>query len=138
MARKDVFHEHVKESLISDGWQITDDPYKIKVRGIYQEIDLGAEKLIAAERDNQKIAIEIKSFIDKSHLSAFHEALGQFRNYRRALRIKEPERKLFLAVPEPVYNKFFTKPFIQEAIIEEELHIIVYSITETTIILWIN
>jgi hypothetical protein len=48
MARKDIFHDHVRASLEHDGWVITDDPYKIKVGGIYQEIDLGAEKLIAA------------------------------------------------------------------------------------------
>jgi XisH protein len=113
MARKDVFHNHVKNSLICEGWLITDDTYQIKVGGIYQEIALGAEKMIAAERNNEKIAIEIKSFLDKSHLTTFHEALGQFRNYRRALRKKEPDRKLYLAVPEIVFNKFFTKPFIQ-------------------------
>jgi hypothetical protein len=138
MARKDIFHEHVRKALENDGWIITDDPYKIKVGGIYQEIDLGAEKLIAAERAGEKIAVEIKSFLDKSHLTEFHQALGQFRNYRRALRKKEPERKLFLAVPEPVFNKFFIKQFIQEAIVEEELHIAVYSTTKTKIVKWIK
>ena len=138
MARRDTFHEHVKIALINDGWLITHDPYKIKVGGVYQEIDLGAEKLIAAERGNDKIAIEVKSFLNKSHLADFHEALGKFRNYRRALRKKEPERMLFLAVPENVYNKFFTKLFIQEAIVEEELHIIIYSTIQPVIVSWIN
>ena len=138
MARRDAFHEHVKIALANDGWLITHDPYKIKVGGVYQEIDLGAEKLIAAERNDEKIAIEIKSFLNKSHLADFHEALGKFRNYRRALRKKEPERRLILAVPETVYNKFFIKPFIQEAIIEEELHLLVYSTVETIIVSWIN
>lgn len=138
MARKDVFHDHVRKALENDGWLITDDPYKIKVGGIYQEIDLGAEKLIAAERGKEKIAVEVKSFIDKSPLSNFHEALGKFRNYRRALRKKEPDRVLYLAIPEPVYNKFFAKPFIQEAVEEEELLLAVYSVTETIIVLWIK
>ena len=62
MARRYFFHEHVKQALINDGWIITHDPYKIKVGGIYQEIDLGAEKLIAAERDNIKIAVEVNGF----------------------------------------------------------------------------
>ena len=138
MARRDIYHELVKTALINDGWEITDDPYQIKVGGIYQEIDLGAEKLIAAERESEKIAIEVKSFVDKSHLTSFHEALGKFRNYRRALRKKEPERVLFLAVPENVYNKFFQKPFIQEAVIEEELRLIIYSIQEENIVSWIK
>ena len=138
MARRDIYHELVKTALIKDGWEITDDPYQIKVGGIYQEIDLGAERLIAAERESEKIAIEVKSFVDKSHLTSFHEALGKFRNYRRALRKKEPERVLFLAVPENVYNKFFQKPFIQEAVIEEELRLIIYSIQEENIVSWIK
>ena len=138
MARRDIYHELVKTALINDGWEITDDPYQIKVGGIYQEIDLGAERLIAAERESEKIAIEVKSFVDKSHLTSFHEALGKFRNYRRALRKKEPERVLFLAVPENVYNKFFQKPFIQEAVIEEELRLIIYSIQEENIVSWIK
>jgi XisH protein len=82
MARRDIYHEHVKEALINDGWEVTRDPYQIKVGGIYQEIDLGAEKLIAAEREKDKIAVEVKSFIDKSPLTSFHEALGKFRNYK--------------------------------------------------------
>lgn len=138
MARRDFFHEHVKQALINDGWIITHDPYKIKVGGVYQEIDLGAEKLIAAERDNVKIAVEVKSFIDKSHLTSFHEALGKFRNYRRALRKEDPNRDLFLAVPEPVFIKFFSKPFIKEGVEEEELHLIIYSISEALITTWIN
>ena len=138
MARRDTFHEHVKIALANDGWLITHDPYKIKVGGVYQEIDLGAEKLIAAERNDEKIAIEIKSFLNKSHLADFHEALGKFRNYRRALRKKGTERILFLAVPEPVYKTFFAKPFIQESVIEEELNLIIYSLEKAVIISWIK
>jgi hypothetical protein len=65
---KDLFHDAVKNALIKDGWQITDDPFFLKIGGVELYIDLGAEKLIAAERDNQKIAVEIKSFISSSSL----------------------------------------------------------------------
>jgi hypothetical protein len=138
MARRDIFHGHVKQALINDGWEITHDPYKIKAGGVYQEIDLGAEKLIAAERNNVQIAVEIKSFIKKSPLTSFHEALGKFRNYRRALRKNDPNRILFLAVPETTYNRFFSKPFIKEAVEEEELRLIIYSTSETIITSWIK
>lgn len=138
MARKDIYHEHVKKALINDGWNITHDPYTIKVGGVFQEMDLGAEKLMAAERNNEKIIVEIKSFIKKSNLTSFHEALGKFHNYRRALRKKEPDRMLFLAVPEPVYKTFFAKPFIQEAVIEEKLNLIIYSLEKAVIISWIK
>jgi hypothetical protein len=50
-----------------------------KHRCVY--IDLGAEKLIAAEKDGSYIAVEVKSFLQSSVLSDFHTALGQFLNY---------------------------------------------------------
>ncbi len=60
MAR-DLFHDAVKKALIKDGWQITNDPFFLKVGGVEFYVDIGAEKLIAAERNNEKIAVEIKS-----------------------------------------------------------------------------
>ena len=50
------------------------------------QIDLAAEsaiayrllRSIAAERDSKKIAVEIKSFVGDSDISAFHTALGQY------------------------------------------------------------
>jgi len=59
MPAKDLYHDNVCNALIKDGWTITDDPLVLSIgtRSVY--IDLGAEKLIAAERDNQKIAVEI-------------------------------------------------------------------------------
>jgi XisH protein len=61
MAR-DLFHENVKEALIKEGWLITNDPLSFKIGNVQVQIDLGAERLIAAERGSDKIAIEIKTF----------------------------------------------------------------------------
>ena len=52
---KDVFHNHVREALLKDGWLITHDPYLLKMEEINYEADLGAEKLIAASKENKKI-----------------------------------------------------------------------------------
>jgi hypothetical protein len=60
MAR-DLFHDAVRNALVKDGWIITEDPLFLKIGGVEIYIDLGAEKLIAAERNNEKIAVEIKS-----------------------------------------------------------------------------
>ena len=57
MPTKDIYHEIVKTGLISDGWNITDDPLIIRFGGVEMYVDLGAKKVIAAEKDNQKIAI---------------------------------------------------------------------------------
>lgn len=48
-------------------------------------IDLGAERLIAAEKQGEKIAIEVKTFSRPSAISEFYTALGQFLSYQFAL-----------------------------------------------------
>ena len=99
-------------------------------------IDLGAEKLIAAEKNGEKIAVEIKSFLGASAISEFHTALGQFMNYRLALREEEPDRILYLAVPSDTYDSFFYLQFIQLAIQQYQLKIIVYNSVDEVIVKW--
>jgi XisH protein len=117
MSAKDRFHENVKNALQKDGWTITDEPLKIPIERLTNLfIDLGAEKLIVAQRENQKIAVEVKSFLGASTLSEFHTALGQCLNYRYALEDTEPDRQLYLAVPISIYEDFFSVPFIQSVL----------------------
>lgn len=74
---KDKYHFAARKALESDGWKITDDPYFIQVGKRRGYIDLGAEKsIIAAEKDLEKIAVEVKSFVSPSDLDSFEEALG--------------------------------------------------------------
>lgn len=133
---KDLFHDVVKNALIKDGWQITDDPFFLKVGGVEFFIDLGAEKLIAAERNGQRIAVEIKSFINPSSITDFHLAIGQFINYRVALKVKEPERQLFLAVPDTTYQRFFQKEFPQMVIHDYQIKLLSYDIDNEVIVSW--
>ncbi|TAF18003.1 MAG: fatty-acid oxidation protein subunit alpha, partial [Nostocales cyanobacterium] len=77
MSAKDIFHEAVKTALQKEQWLITDDPLQFKFGNVKFKIDLGAEKVIAAERENEKIAVEIKSFINPSAITDFYAALGQ-------------------------------------------------------------
>jgi hypothetical protein len=76
MPAKDIFHDAVRKGLEKEDWVITDDPLRIRSGRVDMQIDLGAERLIAAERGNEKIAVEIKSFIGSSNISEFHTALG--------------------------------------------------------------
>lgn len=136
MPTKDIFHDAVRHALEKDDWQITNDPLIIQSGGIDFYIDLGAEKIIAAEKEGQKIAVEIKSFSGPSLVYEFHTALGQFINYRLALKEQEPDRRLFLAVPSDVYEAFFSLPFTQTIIKRYQLKLIVYKIKEEVIIKW--
>jgi len=135
MAR-DLFHEIVKTALVKDGWKITDDPLFVKTGGVEFYIDLGAEKLIAAERNGEKIAVEIKSFVSNSSVTDFHLAVGQFINYRVALEVSEPDRKLFLAIPNTAYKEFFQKKFPQMVVRKYQLEVLIYDIESQEIISW--
>ncbi len=137
MAR-DLFHYIVRSALEKDGWNITDDPLNISSGGVNLEIDLGAERLIAAEKPGKKIAVEIKNFASASKISEFHTAVGQFINYRTALRAEEPNRTLFLAVPLSTYNNFFTLSFTQTVISENKLKLVVYNVETEEVAQWIN
>ncbi|OYD97084.1 fatty-acid oxidation protein subunit alpha [Nostoc sp. 'Peltigera membranacea cyanobiont' 213] len=139
MSAKDVFHEVVKTALQKDGWQITHDPLTMSVGGVNLSIDLAAQKLIAAEREGQKIAVEVKSFLERSSaISEFHTALGQFINYRGALRRRQPERVLYLAVPLTTYKTFFQLDFPQEMIAENQVKMLIYDVEQEVIFQWIN
>jgi hypothetical protein len=106
--------------------------------GLKCMIDLGAELILAAERDDQKIAIEVKSFLGASSISEFHSALGQFINYRLALEEKEPERILYLAAPFDIYEEFFTLPFIQKVTQRMQLRLLIYDEQQEDIRQWIS
>jgi hypothetical protein len=137
MSAKDKFHNIVKSALQKDGWRITHDPLQIRIEGISDMyVDLGAERIIAAERDEQKIAVEVKSFIGTSTISDFHTAMGQFINYRYALEEIGAERVLYLAVPLNTYNDFFTKTFIQSIIQRSQVNLLVYDIETEEIVRW--
>lgn len=126
MAR-DFFHQQVKNALIKDNWKITHDPLTIRIsEAVKLQIDLAAESAIAAERNNEKIAVEIKSFLGDSDISAFHTALGQYLNYCQALEEKEPDRTVFLAIPEETYGDFFQLPFIQRTLKRYQVKLLTY------------
>jgi hypothetical protein len=136
MAARDVFHEAVKTALVKDGWIITHDPLALSFGGVDLYVDLGAEKVIAAERESQRIAVEIKSFSGPSLVSDFHAALGQFLNYRLVLEAQDPERHLYLAVPLDAHAAFFTLPFAQSAIHRYQLKLLVYDGQTQEILQW--
>jgi hypothetical protein len=135
---RDYFHPIVKAALIQEGWDVTDDPLEIKVGGVDMEIDLGAEQMIAAERQGQQIAVEVKSFLTgTSAISEFHRALGQFINYRAALKTEMPDRILYLAVPFMAFNTFFQLDFPKSRVEENQVSLLVYDTLSQRELLWI-
>ena len=102
------------------------------------EIDLAAENLLVAEKGLEKIAVEIKSFAGLSKVYDFHLAVGQFVDYRIALRVKEPERILFVEITDEVWDSLFQLPFAQMVIAELKMKVIVVNPDKKEIVQWIN
>lgn len=139
MSARDAFHDVVKTALEKEGWRITSDQFIFSIGGVKMSIDLTAEKMIVAEREGRKIAVEIKSFLEQSSaISEFHTALGQFINYRAALRKREPERVLYLAIPQTAYNTFFQLDFPKEMVEEHKVKMLIYDVKQEVIVEWIN
>ncbi len=136
MSARDLFHQVVKTALQTDGWQVTHDPYSLTADSFELAIDLGAEKIIAAQREETKIAVEIKSFLGPSKISEFYAALGQFIAYRTALQKQEPDRTLYLAVPDNLYDKFFATLFVQELIQQNTVYLMTYSNDPERLVKW--
>lgn len=133
---KDLYHFEVREALIKDGWLITSDPYIIETNDVNFEVDLGAEKMLAAEKGSEKIAVEVKSFTASSFVYEFHRVLGQMLNYAIGIEEFEPDRKLYLAVPLKIYEDSFQLSFVQKAIKRFKIKLLVYDIESKKIIKW--
>lgn len=137
MPAKDKYHDNVRKALEFDGWEITHDPYYLKLGRRKGYIDLGAKRMIlGAEKGSEKIAVEVKSFLGMSDLDQFEDALGQFLVYRPALNKIEPERILFLAIPNDFYQSFFDDSYFVEIAELYDLKMCIFDETNSKIILW--
>jgi hypothetical protein len=105
--QRDTYHSAVKSALVKDGWTVTHDPFTLSfgVHNLY--VDLGAERLLAAERAGERIAVEVKSFVGTSEVADLEQALGQYLVYRSLLQRKEPARRLVLAMPSEAFDSIF-------------------------------
>lgn len=83
---KDTYHENVKNALIKDGWEITDDPFVLKYKDLTVFADLSAEKIFVQGENKSKIVVEIKVFGGKSKTTEFEKAKGQYDIYPFAMR----------------------------------------------------
>jgi len=135
---KDIYHDTVRTALEKDGWTITEELLRLTIgsRSVY--IDLGAEKLIAAEKAGRKIAIEIKSFVSPSPVNDLENALGQYILYRDALKRSQPERILYLAISDEVYLDFFQEEIAQMVMEEQKLKLIIFDPNKSEVVKWIE
>ncbi len=137
MSAKDIYHEDVKHALIKNGWTITHDPYKIEYGTKILFADPGAERLFAAEKQERKIVVEVKSFIGASIVADLELALGQYILYADILSDLEPERIVYLAIRDEIYFTLFSEPLGQLLLRKERVNLLVFNPEIKEISKWI-
>ena len=85
-----------------------------------------------------RTADAVKTFAGLSKVYDFHLAVGQFIDYRIALKTKEPERILYVGITDNVYEEVFQLPFPQMVIQEINMKIIVVNPELNTVVKWIK
>jgi hypothetical protein len=138
MPTADFIHDAVKRALIKDGWTITADPYVIRYEEVRVFADLAAERLLALERGDRKIAVEIKSFLGRSPIHDLEVALGQYALYQGLLEVTAPDRRLYLAVGDVVYSDLFEQKAVQLIVRRYQLALIVVNLETEEVVRWIS
>lgn len=136
MPAKDMIHDAVKNAIIKDGWKITHDPYTIRYEEVTVYADLGAELILAAEKESYKIVVEIKSFISPSPLSDLKIALGQYEIYKVFLKATASEHQLYIATSHKVYDELFQQKAYQLVIREYKIPLLIVNVETEEIIKW--
>lgn len=135
---KDLYHNLVRRALENDGWTITDDPFYIVYKGARVYADLAAERPLAAQKGERKIVVEIKVFGSPSPMTELERAVGQYGIYRTFLRRLSPERELFLAIAQDIWQDFFLKPAVQDIIADHQISLLIFDPQTEEVIQWIS
>ena len=99
-------------------------------------VDLAAERFIAAEKDNEKIAVEIKSFVGRSQTAELEQALGQFSLYYSLMKRTDANRKLYLAIPDTVFDELFEGEKGEIVMSDARLCVFCFSTESEEILVW--
>jgi hypothetical protein len=138
MPARDLYYDVVKKALVKDGWTITHDPLRLSWGGKDLYVDLGAERLLAADKADEQIAVEIKSFASLSPMTDLERAIGQYVVYRAILARRDPRRQLYLAVPQDILREIFEEPFGQLLLSDRLARVMGFDPQEEVIVKWIT
>ena len=138
MPKLDKYHDAVKNALVKDGWTITNDPFTIDFEDATLFADLAAERTLAAQKDNEKIAIKIKMFSSNSAYDDLEKAFGQYQVYRSFLRQIDPLREIFLAVSLEKFEKIFTRASVKFLVADLKIKLVIFNPEKEEIVEWIK
>lgn len=130
--------DFVLEALQREGWLITSDPC---LPPPLTEADLEGELddlPIAAERDDEKIALGLSSIGKLSRLDDFHFPIGQRALYRSLMARSDRDRRFVLAFPEVEFADVTREPIVEHALDGLVLPIALYRPEERRFVRWVD
>lgn len=136
MSARDKYHYAVRSALTKDGWTITHDPFTLHYETRDTFVDLGAERLLLAEKETQKILVEIKTFLGESQMEALRDAMGQYIIYKDIMEETQAKQTLFMAIPKEAAQGIFAEPIGQMVTRRHKIALIVYDPNTEEIIAW--
>lgn len=138
MPAKDIYHNAVRFALVKDGWEILTEDYTLEYGGDRLYVDIAAEKSIAAEKQGQKILVEVKSFIGRSFINDLEQAVGQYVVYRDIMLETALDFKLYLAITQGTYKSYFQRQLTQMIINRNQFKLLIVDAENEVIVQWID
>ena len=136
---RDRYHDNLKNALIKDEWTVTDDPLHLRYGKKDMYVDLGAERLLTAEKGNEKIAVEIKTFGGLSEMTDLERAVGQYFVYLAVINQNQIDRRLYIAVHEDVFIDLFEEDPLGQLLLEGyKIPFIIFNPELEVIVRWIH
>jgi hypothetical protein len=80
--------------------------------------------------------VEVKNFVGMSDVAELQQAVGQFAMYRQALARTEPDRVMYLAVPDDAMRDFLSQPMSNQLLMDQGVRLIIYSVQQEVILEW--
>ncbi len=138
MPAKDIYHNAVRFALVKDGWEILTEDYTLEYGGDRVFVDIAAEKTIAAEKQGQKILVEVKSFLGRSFINDLEKAVGQYVIYRNILQETVLDFDLYLGITQGIYRSYFQRPLAQMIVNRNQVKLLIIDAESEVIVQWID
>ncbi len=130
MPTEDICQPQVVTALKKDGWIITGQQvYLLKgEHAIFIDIE--------AAKQPQHAFIEVKCFPENNTSTEFYIAVGQYLVYRQILSTQKPQHRLYLAMPQVVYEML--TDVHRDTLGDNHVKLIVVNIEEEVVAQWIE
>ena len=137
MPPRDLYHDLVRNALRQDGWRITHNVLPLKMVADIGAEALWAAQLLAADKDERKIAVAVNSFVGHSDPADLTQMLGQLALSRPRLHAMESDRVLYLAVRHATYSTCFTGLDGMRLLDRKHMQLIVFDPRTEAIVHWL-